>query len=166
MPVKTRDKGSIGIAIGAAIASAFRCVTGCGIIVALGLLSGCGSSDGRVAVAGSVTLDGQPLDNGVITFLPQEKKLGSAGAAIEAGKYQVPAERGLLPGKYVVAIDASDPTQAAARPDHPAMAIPVSRIPLRYNGATELAAEVRADDDNRFDFALEGDPAIASGKTN
>ena len=166
MPVQTRDNGSIGISTRAAIVSAMRYVAGCGIIVVLAMFSGCGSSDGRVAVAGSVTLDGQPLDNGVITFIPQEKKVGSAGAAIESGKYQVPAKRGLLPGKYLVAIDASDPAQTAARPDHPTMAIPVSRIPLRYNGETELKAEVRADDDNRFDFAPQGDPRPASGKTN
>jgi len=166
MPVKTRNSGMIDFAAGAVSVQALRFAVGCGMIIVLMVTAGCGSSDGRVAVAGTVTLDDQPLDNGVITFLPQDKKLRTAGAAIELGQYQVPAEQGLYPGKYFVAIDASDPTQTAARPDHPGMAIPVSRIPLRYNGETELTAEINADDDNRFDFALQGGASQASGKTN
>ena len=137
------------------------------IIIVSGMaLLGCGSSDGRVGVAGAVTLDGKPLDNGVITFLSRGERPSSGGAAILAGKYEIPAEHGLLPGKYQVAIDAADPGDAQARPDHPGMAIPVSKIPLRYNGETELMAEISADGENQFDFPLEGGSSLTVGQTN
>ena len=135
------------------------------VVLAALLCLGCGRSNGRVEVSGAVTLDGSALESGVISFLSPEKKLPAADAAIHAGQYEISAERGLLPGKYLVAIDAADPGQAAARPDHPAMNIPISKIPLRYNGETELSAEVSAGGINQFDFALTSDPARSVGQT-
>jgi hypothetical protein len=67
----------------------------------------------------------------------------------------LPAVKGLQPGSYKVAIDSADPTGQTATPTQYSMAIPVSRIPLKYNGETTLTADVTADGDNEFDFQLE-----------
>jgi hypothetical protein len=61
----------------------------------------------------------------------------------------------LLPGSYKVAIDAADSDGKTASPVEYSMSIPVSRIPLKYNGETTLTAAVDAATDNVFDFSLE-----------
>ncbi len=50
---------------------------------------GCGG-DGRQAVSGDVTMDGQPLSDGIIRFEPQAGIPGSgAGTAIVDGRFQL-----------------------------------------------------------------------------
>lgn len=67
------------------------------------ILSGCGGTDGRVGVSGTVTLDGQPAAEGAVNFQPAPGQSGnSAGSAVQNGKFEVPADKGLRPGKYVV----------------------------------------------------------------
>jgi hypothetical protein len=105
-------------------------------------------------VSGKVTLDGSPLNTGIITFYPKERGLPSAGAPVSAGKYVLPDGRGLMPGEYVVAIDAPDDSGATGTVNGVGMAIPVSRIPPQYNAATTLSATVAASGSNEFDFDL------------
>ena len=66
------------------------------------LVIGCGT-DGRVGISGTVTLDGKPVSGGAVNFSPCTGQRGnSSGAGIEDGSFEIPAKRGLLPGKYVV----------------------------------------------------------------
>jgi hypothetical protein len=129
-----------------------------GLIAGVLLLaaSGCGRSQtGRMEVSGEVSLDGVALDQGVISFRDGAGELPSSEASIIAGVYRIPREKGLMPGLYKVAIDSADPSGATASPTEYSMSIPVSRIPLKYNGESVLTAEVTKGGDNRFDFALE-----------
>jgi hypothetical protein len=112
------------------------------------------ASNGRLEISGKVTLDGAPLDQGLISFNPAKEKLPSAGAAIVAGAYHMPAEKGLLPGAYKVAIDSADPSGATATAAQYTMRIPVSRIPVKYNGETTLTAQVTDSGPNQFDFDI------------
>lgn len=66
----------------------------------------------------------------------------------------MPAEKGLLPGAYKVAIDSADPSGATATPAQYTMRIPVSRIPLKYNGETTLTAQVTDSGPNQFNFEI------------
>jgi hypothetical protein len=117
---------------------------------------GCGgSADGRLPVSGAVTLDGTPLDQGVIAFHSEEAGRPPVETVIAAGEYFIAADKGLLPGSYKVAIDSADSTGKTASPVQYSMAIPVSRIPLKYNGETTLVAAVDATADNVFNFQLE-----------
>jgi hypothetical protein len=119
------------------------------------LCGGCNDpSNGRLEVAGSVTLDKVPLDQGVITFYDPAGNHPSSGAAIVDGTYHLPASKGLLPGDYKVAIDSADATGETASPVQYSMSIPVSRIPAKYNGETLLSAEVTSTGANQFDFDL------------
>jgi hypothetical protein len=125
-------------------------------VLLLGGFSGC--SDGgpsRLEISGMVTLDGEPLDQGSIDFRDTAGELPTSGAMISAGVYHIPHEKGLLPGRYQVSIDSADPDGQTASPTEYSMSIPVSRIPLKYNGKSELTAEVSETSANRFDFALE-----------
>jgi hypothetical protein len=126
------------------------------ILALLAIVGGCGgSADGRLPVSGAVTLDGTPLDQGVIAFHSEESGRPPVETAITAGEYFIPADKGLLPGSYKVAIDSADSTGKTASPVEYSMAIPVSRIPLKYNGETTLVAAVDAAADNVFNFQLE-----------
>src|SRR5262245_38511749 len=91
--------------------------------LALLLATGCGPRSGnRVAVSGTVTFDGQPVDGGAIVFLPQgdgASDRARSGSGIEAGKYAIPAEKGPAPGKYRVEIRWPRPTGKQIPSDDP-----------------------------------------------
>ena len=58
---------------------------------------GCGPRSDRLEVAGTVTLDGAPLDGGSIRLTSVGgEKLMAAGAMIQKGEYLIPQEKGLL----------------------------------------------------------------------
>src|SRR5438874_241891 len=69
---------------------------------ALGLLCflGCADSGPPTAeVSGTVRLDGRPIEEGSIQFIPVEGTRGpSAGAPIEDGKYHIPRKKGVTVG--------------------------------------------------------------------
>ena len=68
-------------------------------------LAGCGDSQVGV-VSGTVTLDGRPLDQGLVVFEDREKGV-SVNAAIESdGSFVVKTydQAGLPPGEYTVAV--------------------------------------------------------------
>lgn len=70
------------------------------------LAAGCDAGDvRRAAVTGTVTLDGVPLENGHVVFVPVEGSTGPvAGSAIVDGRYDVPAEKGAVLGRARVEI--------------------------------------------------------------
>src|SRR5262245_55278775 len=94
-------------------------------------LFGCGGGGNRCAPSGGVKFRGQPLDQGAITFLPEDPSLGAGGGAmIKDGRYDIPARSGLPPGRYKVMItsaDASGATDPDALPG-PAGPLPRDRI--------------------------------------
>jgi hypothetical protein len=73
---------------------------------------GCGKNGPhRAAVSGHVTLDGQPIDEGVIQFLPVEGTIGpETGGVITNGQYEIPRNRGPVVGKSRVELRASKKT--------------------------------------------------------
>ena len=109
-------------------------------------------------VSGSVSLDSQPLGNGTIQFSPLDKDGLASGSAIVEGKYRIPREKGLPPGKYTVRISAADPSSAVPRPSAqgPGSEAPPlkERVPERYNSKSELRAEVKSGGGNSLDFSL------------
>jgi acetyl esterase/lipase len=59
----------------------------------------------RAAVSGTVTIDGEPLRWGTITFQPEGgDSLPVAWAMVSRGKYQIPVERGAVQGTHRVVI--------------------------------------------------------------
>lgn len=123
-------------------------------------LGGCGSGGDdlpRQAVAGSVTLDGQPVEKGTITFFPMQPDGLVAAGEIAAGKYDIGKDIGPLPGGYKVVISAPDPkTEAAPAGDMPGETPrpPKDLIPPQYNANSTLNAEVKAESPNMIDFPL------------
>jgi hypothetical protein len=123
---------------------------------------GCGPDyGGRVAVNGTVKLKGEPIDDGVIEFVPLaadgETK---SGAQILKGAYTIPAEKGLVPGEYRVIITAGDGrTRPDADPNEPpgptgANIVSKDRVPADYNVASKQVVKVTADGPNEFNYDI------------
>jgi hypothetical protein len=120
---------------------------------------GCGSKGvpGYKAVSGSVTLDGQPLDQGLIQFQPQGGGGVNGSARIEAGKYALPEGGGLPVGSYKVAISSTNAPAATSSDPMEAMnqagkAKAEERIPAQYNSKTTLTATVTDNGEQVFNF--------------
>ncbi len=105
--------------------------------------AGCGGGDGlpRVAVSGSVTVEGEPVPNGVVRFKPAEGTEGPmANAMITDGQYDIPGEQGPVAGNYEVQVQAyQDPNAAAPAPA--AVARPAV-------ASDKLGAKTSSDDQN------------------
>jgi len=96
------------------------------LLIPVLLATGCG--DGRVArvpVGGSVTVDGEPLAFGTVTFLPIKegsKPTRAGGASLTAdGNYQATSfepNDGLLKGKYEVMISGIEPINESSQRWH------------------------------------------------
>lgn len=124
------------------------------------VVAGCGSGGPpRLRVVGAVTLDGQPLADGAISFMPTGKGV-AAGATIAGGRYVVEGARGPTPGEYRVEIRASAPSGKQVKDSfgQASIAEMESIIPDRYNDKTTLRAEITASGPNQFDFSLSTSP--------
>jgi hypothetical protein len=122
---------------------------GVAAVMSLGclLMSGCGKKVVLVPVAGTVTLDGQPLSKGMVTFMPDLAKGNSAQSAptgtIDKGNYQLSTlgQLGAPPGWYKVIIE------DAFLEDVSSLPAKKSAIPLKYRNlrTTDLVVEAAAD---------------------
>jgi hypothetical protein len=123
----------------------------------------------RVSVSGAVTLDGEPLKSGSITFSPKGNG-PSAGGVIEDGSYSVSTEAGPSAGKYSVEIRSMAPTGRKI-PNYDGapgemMEETYDIVPPNYNSRTELNVEFKNGSKNVQDFALTGKlPVPQAGST-
>jgi len=133
------------------------------LLVAGLAISGCGGGDNlpRERIAGTVTLDGTPLADGNISFMPVDPATTSTdvGAIIARGAFDVPRDKGPVPGKYRVSISSTEETAAKAgkqapQPGDGDAPLIRERIPAKYNSQTTLTAEVTKGGKNAFEFLL------------
>lgn len=125
----------------------------------IALLTGCGSSEPkRYPVKGTVQYKGAPVPLGTISFIPEGSVAPAGGVEIKNGAYEFPPALGLPAGKYKVSISYPDPKGAAPQPkegEAPGASREVKELlPEKYNGATELTAEVKPVGSNEFPFDL------------
>ena len=130
----------------------WRAMSRCAVLGVL-LLCGCGSGD-RQSIDGTVTLDGESLEKGSITFIPQAGTQGpTAGAEIVDGNYTISTAGGTFAGKFRVEITAARVSgkieiEGKIYDKHEQF------LPDRYNTESQLEAEVTAGEPNHFEFAL------------
>jgi hypothetical protein len=118
------------------------------------LLTGC-SGSGLHAVTGEVSLDGEPIDGGNILFLPTEGEAKKGAADIVAGKYSIPAQQGLQPGKYRIEIRWAKSTGTQIPSGDPGMMMEERReaVPAKFNAESTLTEQIKAGE-NKLDFRL------------
>lgn len=123
------------------------------ILAALGLSLGlAGCSDGgdglpRVAVTGKVTVEGEPLARGAITFRPEGSGAESSGA-VEGGAFTIPSADGPTPGKYKVSV--TETIERAESDKLNNFTLQPQTKPSRTTIGGPLEAEVKADAENSF----------------
>ena len=138
--------------------SLMRGILTCLLTVAAVMSSaGCGGPVRR-AVAGSVTLDGQPLEEALILFVPLDAGGRKTGGPIAAGRYEMGKEVGLLPGRYRVEVADDPPINPAMRPEQ-GKPQPRRKLPVVYSTSSPLTVEVTADVPADFSFNLSSKPA-------
>jgi len=129
------------------------------LTVLLAMFSGCSNSN-RAAVNGKVTLDGQPIEGGTISFIPTGDTVGSpAWSKIEEGRYAILGHEGLAVGINRVEVRWSRKTgkkmpAIAPAPAGAMMEITAEAVPVRYNTQSELKRDVQQGE-NTLDFKLD-----------
>lgn len=131
---------------------------------------GCGGSSGpeRANVSGQVTFNGQPVEKGVIAFVPDGSTVGpTSGAIIENGRYRTQSGGGPVLGSHRVEIVAHRPGKkievagigGAATGPSAAGAVQETEmyIPPEYNAKSMLTVSIKSGT-NTHDFALEPKP--------
>jgi predicted small lipoprotein YifL len=122
-------------------------------------LAGCGRSyEGpqRLPLSGKVTYDGEAVDAGTISFLPQSGEQRVSGGQIESGAYSVPEEQGANAGKYRVEIHWHKKTGKQFRDADLDMMLDERKegLPPRFHRESELTVEV-SPAQTTFDFHLQ-----------
>jgi len=109
-----------------------------------------------VEVSGKVKLDGAPLDEATITFLPTVGAQREAGwTMVQGGSYLIPAASQLGTGQFRVEIRAlrSGGSDKAASTD-PTLIAAKEIVPSKYNSKSELVVEIKPGK-NVVDFELQ-----------
>lgn len=133
------------------------------------LCAGCGSGSEenapeRAAVSGSVSVDGKPLPQGVVRFVPIDGTPGpKTSIVVEQGQFQADAEQGPVIGTHRIEIQSTD-NGGYAMDDEDAIRrlresgvkrIEAIRIPPQYNTRSTLKETVAAEGPNEFRFEVQ-----------
>ncbi len=126
------------------------------VVVTLPLF-GCGQDidPRRASVSGSITLDGEPVPNGSISFYPAPgSKGGTAGGDVIDGVYTISRAKGPMVGKYIVKIRSPYATGRKIMAGRQQIDEHLDRIPTKYNRYSKQEVDVQAGK-NTLDFPLQ-----------
>jgi len=123
-----------------------------------------GGESGRVAVQGTLSVDGNPISEGVVSFLPASKTKGpSSSGRIENGEFHINPDMGPGVGEYRLIVQVGNLYGATPAPSSQADTTGQAIAGQRFERivSTESAGE------NHFSFdfsASEGDNQIQTGR--
>ncbi|MES2791193.1 MAG: hypothetical protein V4719_16380 [Planctomycetota bacterium] len=106
-------------------------------------VAGCGSQEiPKALVRGNVLLNGAPLKEGAIKFIPIEGDGPTAGAVLKGdGEYSTEVPVGMMRVE-ITSPKVTGKRKAFDTPDSPTIEITEEQIPDRYNAKSELKYEV------------------------
>ncbi|MDZ7618637.1 MAG: hypothetical protein U1E05_16665 [Patescibacteria group bacterium] len=122
-----------------------------GLLLGLAVAAGC-SGGGPTSISGEVTLDGKPLEQGVIRMVAVDGKTPSAEAVIHEGRYRLQT----VPGPKRIEVQGFRVVGRAHRNDDPSAPLeeitePI--VPAKFNTRSELLQEV-SHRSTSYDFHL------------
>lgn len=123
------------------------------------LLVGCGSSGPETfTVSGTVTLDGEPVVQGDISFWDPERQVGACGGKIVDGKYSFESSPGSKNVDITAYREVPGEVDTTSNPGEEAPVLEMY-IPAKYNtetsdAPTTLKAEVKDADIDGLEFTL------------
>lgn len=119
------------------------------------MLGGCGPKGPEIAsVTGKVTIDGKPLVNATVVFIPENGR-PAGGRTNEKGEYVlnfVDDQQGAIPGKNAVRITTK--RDAEETPDGKKIPAVKESIPSKYGSQSTLTFDVVAGKKNVANFDL------------
>lgn len=128
-------------------------------IITLTLLGASGCGEGgppRASVQGTITWEGTPIEDGKISFIPQNGG-PEVTAKIIGGKYELPKIEGPVIGTNLIAILGlrNLGPQEAGPPHPPGTMIETTQqfIPTEYNNSSKLTVEIQ-DGENTHNLVL------------
>ncbi|MEZ6132139.1 MAG: carboxypeptidase-like regulatory domain-containing protein [Planctomycetaceae bacterium] len=126
------------------------------------VMAGCGGASGPdiASVEGTVTMDGQPLANASVVFIPENGRPGGAWTD-SSGHYVLnfSGERqGAIPGKNTVRI--STYREGGQNEDGTMAESQKETVPAKYNAQSELTFTVEDGKANVADFAITSEGAL------
>jgi hypothetical protein len=126
----------------------------CMSLACLMWLAGCGAGGGA-GVSGKVTLDGSPLDDATISFVPlAEGQRQAAWTTVKEGHYAIASTEGLGTGQFRVEIRALRSVGEKTNQTDPTLPAPAKEaVPSKYNSKSELTADIKPGA-NTADFEL------------
>jgi hypothetical protein len=126
------------------------------LLIALMVVCGCGRtgqpSRPMASVSGTVSLDGQPLPDGFVTFVSPQQGFFEA-FPIKEGRYTGKAGLGTRRVE-IIAVREEQPSQTTSRDNEPPRPQRENYLPAKYSTKSTLTAEVTRDGPNVFDFNL------------
>lgn len=128
---------------------------GLGYLALLVLVSGCGRQDGLVDVRGIITYDGKAVEDGIISFVPEDGLAATAEAVISDGHYAAHMTTGRrrveIKGFKVV----GQRQLGGEGMGGPLVNVRQQVLPERFNANTTLSCDVTPAV-HTYDFSLEG----------
>lgn len=115
------------------------------------LVVGCSPAT-KGEVSGTVSIDGTPVENGMISFYAVDGNAPTAGGRILNGKYSVEVNPGLCRVEIRVS-KAVGEKKLYDTPDSPVRPILAEALPPKYNDRSELQLDVKLGD-NEQDYDL------------
>ena len=131
----------------------------CAIGLVIATCFGCGKTGPRrAAVSGHVTLNGQPINEGVIQFLPVEGTVGpETGGIITNGQYDIAHDHGPIVGKSRIELRASKKTGGKIQDPTGRPGVLTDEykemFPPGSNTNSSLVREIK-DEPNKLDFDI------------
>ncbi len=123
-------------------------------VACLLIIAGCSGGDAEqietATISGKVTLDGAPLDKGIIQFRPGKDASGQplrgqmTQATITAGQYSLAADKGAVVGENIVMISATK-VVGKEMADGEEIDKVEQYLPAKYNSETTLSVNVTPD---------------------
>jgi hypothetical protein len=122
------------------------------VLITTGLfIAGCRESTNKISTAGSVTYNGEPLNNGAIAFYPVTGRPTIVSLSAD-GHYTVDLD----PGHYVVTVQSSTKLPEGFKEGDP-VPPPKHVLPPEYSvrARSKLSATIKANQTEPVDFTLE-----------